>query len=461
MGSRSIVLVSLVTVVGAVGGRWALSAPGRTTTQITLWRQPASLDDDHDDDGERRPASAGAAVITERRTIDVPANGEVRFDQVAATLDPISAQLTDLTEPDVTISEQRFYAGAKTPTELLARHVGARIVAITAKTEVAGVLRSVDDTSLVIETATGNQRQLHIVRRDSVVETRLPAGPPADESSLTWRLAAKKPGMHDLSLTYRAGGLSWTADYVAVLNDGGASVDFSAWATIRNDTRTTFEHAALRLISSGTNGKAEALDIATPTTLIAGRTSQVELIPARRGVKARAAMIYEPNADPTEYRRRLPTFDCNMLDGAYEDDVKRILELALPREVVLPAGLVRVFRRNQDRVEALDSQQLTMRPGFARLELRGTAEISGDRRATSCNFDERARILNEQIEVSLQSTSKRSEDVIVREYAWRSPSWRIESEDIKSTRQGRTLEYRITVPPGAKRKLSYTIVYSW
>lgn len=193
------------------------------------------------------------AMITERREVDVTAGGEVRITGIAATVDPATVQLRSLTDPGgLTVSEQRFVPGASTPDEILARHVGDTVTVVTPKSEVTGVLRSVDAQALVVEVGTGDARRLQVMRRDSYVQDiRLPAGKGSDKPSLVWRLAAKKAGKHKVEVTYRAEGLSWSADYLALFDEGARTIDFSAWATLRNATGTDFDGAELTLVSGG------------------------------------------------------------------------------------------------------------------------------------------------------------------------------------------------------------------
>ena len=66
-----------------------------------------------------------------------------------------------------------------------------------------------------------------------------------------WRLATKKPGKHTVEVTYRADGLTWAADYLAIFDEAQKTIDFSAWATLRNATGTSFDGAELTLVSGG------------------------------------------------------------------------------------------------------------------------------------------------------------------------------------------------------------------
>src|SRR4029079_15576994 len=119
-----------------------------------------------------------------------------------------------------------------------------------------------------------------------------------EKASLVWRLAAKKPGKHSVELTYRADGLAWSADYLAIYNEAQKTVDFSAWATLKNATGTSYDGAELTLVSGGTPlAPPPGLNVyglpgrtlAPPTRFTvphlvhvgAGESVQVELMPPR------------------------------------------------------------------------------------------------------------------------------------------------------------------------------------
>ncbi|MBA3454087.1 MAG: hypothetical protein H0T42_13415 [Deltaproteobacteria bacterium] len=458
-------------------------ADRRGRTKVTVWASsPGTASYGGLTYGGYAPTTG--AMITEHREITVGGN-EVRLAGVAATLDPASIQLRDLTDPASTITEQRFVAAATTPTEIMHRHVGDSITVVTSKGEVSGILRSIDEQALVLEVGTGDQRRLQVMRRDGYVQdVRLPPGTGVDKPSLVWRIASKKPGKHDVELTYRADGMSWTADYLAVLDEAGTSMDFSAWATVRNATGATFDNAELTLVSGGNAGplsltfnpyggptrtaSAAAVPvrypIATPVRLGAGQSVQVELLPAKQKAKSRPVITYEAMPDPSPGFQAYPNTDCNQFNGVGMGTGRAELavELEVATKDALPEGRVRTFRRKGDRLEVVSEDQLRSSAGLARIRLVPDADIVGERKAVACTYDERAHTVVEKIEVKIQNNSRRTAEVVVREFAWRWPVWRLEAEDSKSGRSGaQTLEYRAKVPAHGKKTVTYSVVYTW
>ncbi len=469
------VAVAFASTAGAGG-------PG-TRTKVTVWASsPGTVSYGGLTYGGSAPTTG--AMVTEHREITVGAT-EIRLAGVAATLDPASVQLRDLTDPSSTITEQRFVAPATTPTEILQRHVGDSITVVTPKGEVTGILRSLDDQALVLEIGTGDQRRLQVMRRDGYIQdVRLPPGTGVDKPSLIWRIASKTSGKHDIELTYRADGMSWTADYLAVLDEGGTSTDFSAWATVRNATGASFDNAELTLVSGGNAGplslafnpyggptrttSAAAVPIrytiATPVQLGAGQSVQVELLPTKQKAKSRPVITYEAMPDPSPGFQAYPNTDCNQFNviGIGTGKAEVAVELDLPIKDALPEGRVRTFRRKGDRLEVVSEDQLRSSPGLARIRLTPDADIIGERKAVSCTYDERAHTVVEKIEIKIENKSKRAADIVVREFAWRWPVWRLEAEDTKSARSGsQTLEYRTKVLAGGKKSLTYSVVYTW
>ena len=470
--------IALATVAGlALAAGAAPGGGGGAPTRITIWA------------GAEAGALGGAtyggptvgptgALISERREVEL-AGGELRVAGVAATLDPASVQLRDLTEPALAIAEQRFVPGAATPTELLARHLGDPVTLVTPKGEVTGVLRAADEGTLVVELGAGDQRRLSVMRRDYVQDVRLPAGRTA-QPSLVWRVAAKQPGKHAVELAYRASGLTWSADYLAVLDDPARAVDFSAWATIKNATGATFERAELTLVGGGAQAPASAaaalvpgafakgapgaprFAVPGPVRLGPGDAVQVELVPAHTAARAQPVVAYEAMEDPSAGYQEVPGADCTENISSTGGTSELALEVAVPSASALPEGRVRLFRRQGDRLELISEDQLRPGVGVARIKLAGETEITGERKAVSCAVDERAKTIHEKVTVRVDNKGKQAMEVVLREHLWRWPVWRLEAEDRKGARAGaQTQEYRVRVPANGAQTVTYAVVYTW
>ncbi len=458
-----------------VGGGFVAHAGGSTGTRVTIWgAAPSSAAFGGMTYGGAVPTSG--AMITEAREVEIGATGEIRITGIAATVDPASVQLRDLTEPALTITEQRFVPGATTPTALLARRIGEQVTVVTTKGEVAGVLRAVDDQTIVVETGARDARRLSVMRRDGYVLDVRVASTGTDLPTMIWRVVAKQPGKHTVELTYRADGISWTADYLAVIDDAGTTVDFSAWATLKNATGATFERVELTLVSAGNTVAPGTSTLRpppiplrfttpTPVKIAAGDAIQVELIPARTAAKARRVVTYEAMPDPSLNHQEDPATDCAFHNGVSADTGRAeiAIELDLPAQTTLPEGRLRLFHRSKaGRLEVASEDVLRSSAGIARIKLAPGGEIVGTRKAVSCSLDERTRTIHEKLEVRIENKGKHPADVVIREFAWRWPVWKLDAEDKRSVRTGpQALEYRVRVPAKGSQVVTYSVVYSW
>lgn len=478
----------VVPVVAALAAGVAADAGAGGQTAITVWATAPAPAVGYGAYGGLTyggHAAPTGAMITERRDVELTSGGELRITGIAATADPATVQLRSLTDPGgVTVSEQRFVPGANTPDEILARHIGDVVTIVTARAEVQGILRSVDAQALVIEVGSGDTRRLQVMRRDGYVQDiRLPAGKGTDKPTLVWRLVARKPGKHTVEVTYRADGVSWAADYLAILDDRAKTIDFSAWATVRNASGAEFEGAELTLVSGGPSATppntfnpgglprqstpTSRFVVSRPVQVGHGESVQVELMPPRIAAVARSVVAFEAVQDLSVNYQGYPATDCSMLNlaPAGTGRAEVAVELDMPGVKHLPHGRVRVFKRTKgsDRLDVLAEDELRTSGGVARIRLASHADLVGERRTRGCVLDERARTLSEQVEVKLENKGKHPVDVVVREFLWRYPVWRIApaDENVKGVRvAAQTQEYRITVPARGKKAVTYSVVYS-
>jgi hypothetical protein len=416
-------------------------------------------------------APVSGAMITEQRDVDIAPDGELRIAGIAATIDPASVQLRGVTEPTLAITEQRFIPGATTPDEILARHVGEQISVVTPKGDVQGTLRSVDAQTIVVDSG----GRLQVMRRDGFVQdVRLAGG--LDKPTLAWRLTAKKPGKQTVELTYRADGMSWTADYLATYDDAGKTLDFAAWATIKNTTGASFDDAELTLVAGANPQPAIPGLPARPAQppgrypvpahvhLGAGEAVQVELSPRRTAAKPRTVVAYEAMQDLSASFQLYPATDCTQLSSTPAGQGKSDLALELAVPSALPDGRVRLLRRISGHLELIGEDALRIAGNVVRIRVAAVGDLVGERHAVSCTVDERARTIHEKVEVKLENRGKQPVEAIAREFMWRFPVWHVDPADetVKGVRVSpQTQEYRVTVPAGGKKDLTYTVVYQW
>jgi hypothetical protein len=345
------------------------------------------------------------------------------------------------------------------------------VTVVLAQGEVKGVLRAVSLDALVVETG---DKSLEIIRRgEHVVDIKLGAAAFDNEPTLEWKLAVKKPGKHTIDVSYRTYGLSWAPEYTAVLGDGDA-VDFTAWATVRNDTALDLPATELTLVSdagtppsspgyvAGAARPPVSFKIARSVDLGAGAALQVELAPKRAGVRAKRVSVFEASGDQQSYQ---PLSDCyGYTPAPMGVRTEQMLELA-GAGPALPEGTVRVFRRGASgglTIVGEDVLRVNPKTGLLRVRAGVAPEIAGERRQLDCRVDPSGRSLRERVEIRVENQGKTGSDVVVREYMYRWSNWRIDQEDEKGIAGGGSAyEWRVKLKAGESRTLSYTVAYAW
>jgi hypothetical protein len=71
--------------------------------------------------------------------------------------------------------------------------------------------------------------------------------------SIAWLVKPKKPGTNTINWTYQTGGISWNANYNAILNDKENKITLQCWANIVNNSGASFVNSEVNLVSGAIN----------------------------------------------------------------------------------------------------------------------------------------------------------------------------------------------------------------
>src|SRR6267378_7507223 len=189
-------------------------------------------------------------VVKDRRRLDIAGGvSELKFTDVASSIDPTSVHLRPLGKSGVGILSQDYRYDLVNTDKLLERYVDQPIDIATKDDQVKhGSLLAFDPTSLVIQDAAGG---LSVLNRAEVRQVGLKEVPKGliTRPTLVWRLNADGGGERDIEVSYMTGGMDWHAEYVAVLEENGSSLDLQGWASVENRSGATYENAKVKLIA--------------------------------------------------------------------------------------------------------------------------------------------------------------------------------------------------------------------
>ncbi len=471
----------------------------RTAVDITVYNQNLSLV------REERTFALGKGTTT----VVVP--------DVPATIDGTSVHFLSLTDPEgVRVLEQNYRYDLVHEAKLLERYIGREVEFVRTDPStnkeyaVAGKLLS---TGFAGQPGYGNASayigtggmiaeingKIEIAPAGRLVLPALPDGLVL-KPRLEWIVASDREGNHRSEVSYLAGGLSWSADYVVLLDRDDASVDLTGWVTLTNGSGTTFRNASLKLVAGDVNvvqnamggmmkaARAEAVsDASAPqfrqsdlfeyklyalqrkTDLAESETKQIELTEGR-GVPAKKMFIYDGLGD--EWRSWFHNYSYRSQAGFGQQSNPRVGVFVTFRNakdgglgMPLPKGKVRVYKRDDDGKEQFvgeDRIDHTPKDEEVRLYLGNAFDIVGERVQKDFKTYAGGRVVEETFEINVRNHKDVPADVQVYEHPWRWAQWEITGASTGWTKVDQsTLRFPLHIARDGEASVRYTIRYSW
>jgi hypothetical protein len=440
----------------------------------------------------------GNALVREVRSIDVPkGSGEIRFEDVASTIDPTTVKFRSLTDLDGTVVlEQNYEYDLVSADKLLQKYLGKDLEVITKDgTSYTGALMSFDGDQLVL--SSGDSGSLSIIaRQDNVRDitcTSLPEGLIV-KPTLMWLLQSVVGGSQMVEVAYSASGCGWRADYTAVLNEKDTALDLGGWVTLTNNSGKTYNDARLKLIAGEVNRVAppqaamraggmraemamaapqfeekafaeyHLYTLPRPTTIKDRQIKQIELLSAA-SVPCDKKFLFDPMRDFRPYWEGPMTDDFSVGEKGktqvfiiFKNDEKS--NLGMP----LPAGRIRLFKFDGKDMEFVGEDSIDHTPKDEKLELlMGNAfDIAGERKRTNFTSGRGARWMEESFEITLRNHKKEAVTVNAREHLFRWTNWSIKAQNHDFTKlDAQTIEFPVTLQPDEEQKITYTVRYEW
>lgn len=437
--------------------------------------------------------NGGFAVVREVRPLELRAGRQlVRFEGVAAQIDPTSLALRSLTDPEgLAVREQNYQYALIGTQSVLDAAVGQRVrltrdAGDGRRETVEGVLISQPGQGRIVRLDDGR------ILVDPVGSIELAGLPPGllSRPSLLWTLDAPRGGAHRAEVSYLTNGISWKADYVAVLRADERSVDLQGWVTLDNQSGATYREASLQLMAGdvrrvqdqpqatyadGMLMREMAAAPAPPfqeesffeyhlytldgkTTIAERETKQMALLSAAE-VGVRRRLVFDGGGYYGWWWRR-PRPGA----GGATDELSAAIVVELENTeqnrmgMPLPAGKVRVYQADsRGNLQFLGEDRInhTPRNEKVRLYIGDAFDVVGTRRVVS-----ERRISDKEteqtVEVQIRNRKETSAEVAVVERL--GGFWRIVTESHQHTDlDAHTVEYALTVGPDATETVRYTV----
>ena len=201
--------------------------------------------------------NSNLALVSEQRSLDL-ARGEqvVELPGVSSQIQPTTANFF---VEGVEILEQNFDYDLLSPSKLMEKHVGQFVDVIRTNPGNGNVSK---ERAKVLSVNNGVVVQIgntiEVLRDDNlptrVVFPQVPENLRA-EPTLSIRVDSARGGAREANLSYLTGGMSWRADYVASFDEDAGELALQGWATLTNNTETTFTDASVAVVAGDVAGR--------------------------------------------------------------------------------------------------------------------------------------------------------------------------------------------------------------
>lgn len=327
---------------------------------------------------------------------------------------------------------------------------------------------------------------------------------------LGWVVESQKSGHVNAELSYITQGLDWDATYNLIEPVSGQTLNLLGWVTIHNRSGKTFENASIKLMAGtvhklqpqggpygivggvgggvigGILGSVGTLPpivtqkqfdqyhlytLHRPVTLRDQETKQLEFIRAN-GIHFQLYYLYDGlKIQPNQYNgwsmemvrqnREFGTQSTHAVRVMREFENTEANHLGIP----LPAGRLRFYREDQDgSLEFLGESEIRHTPRDEDVSAyTGNAfDLVGDRRRTNFVVDNYHHTLDESFEIRLRNHKPQPVEIRVDEHLYRGDTWDIVQHSNAFVKMdSHTVEFRVQVPAGGEKTVTYTVHYTW
>jgi len=186
----------------------------------------------------------GIGIVNEVRNYDIPKGLSVlNVIDIPSLIEPSSVHIKFNGE----VIEQNYQYDLVSMTSLLYKYIDQTITLTNKEKSYSGKLLSINDNNIILQTDSG----LEVFPNLTSYQINVPKLPEGllTRPTLVWKINSNQAGKQNINLSYSTSGITWTAEYVAVLNDKENEISFNSWVSIDNTSGGRFENAILKLIA--------------------------------------------------------------------------------------------------------------------------------------------------------------------------------------------------------------------
>ncbi len=400
---------------------------------------------------------------------------EIKFQDVAAEIDPTSVYFLSITAPDkVAILEQNYEYDLVNSAKILQKYVDQQI-ALSAKEGISfsGTLLSASGQDVILREDDGGIKIVNMSIVQNMDFPKLPEGL-ITRPTLVWSVSSQQAGDQQVEVGYLTTGIQWHAEYVGVANKDDSALDLGGWVSIDNHSGASYGNAKLKLVAGDVHRAQESprrfmrkemlyqaavadveqfeekaffeyhlYTLQRPATVANNQIKQISLFPSA-AVKVQKKYSYDGARDAKKVRVNL------------EFQNKKEFGLGMP----LPRGKMRLYKKDDDAALVFigeDFIEHTPKDEKVRVNVGSAFDIVGeriqkDRRAIGKNSWE------ETWEIKLRNHKEEAVEVTVIEHL--QMDWEILRKTHEFTKKdASTIEFVVRIPKDGEVVIEYVVRY--
>ena len=244
--------VSLLTVAGTVA---TVRGAQARSDDAAAKGQPATTTEKDQTDLSVTVYNSNVALVRDVRQIHLqPGTFPLRFEDVAASINPVTVHFRSLTDASkLSVVEQNYEYDLLDPQKLLQKYVGR---------EVGFQWNGVEMQGLLLADNNGP-----IWKVNNQIITGLPVGtfhfPELPDNlysrpTLVWTLDNSGAPAQRVEASYLTGNMNWSSDYVLTVGRDEKTADLDGWVTLVNNSGAAYTNAKLQLVAGNLHRTANA-----------------------------------------------------------------------------------------------------------------------------------------------------------------------------------------------------------
>ncbi len=198
--------------------------------------------------------NSNLALVRDVRQIRLQSGvAPLRFEDVAASINPATVHFRSLTDPSkLDVVEQNYEYDLLDPQKLLQKYVGQEVTLVQREQD-GGSTKMVETKALLLADTSGPVWKIgdQIVTGMTADSYRFPDLPANlySRPTLIWTLDNRGAGAQRVEASYLAGNMNWNADYVLTVGRDEKTADLNGWVTLVNNSGASYENAKLQLVA--------------------------------------------------------------------------------------------------------------------------------------------------------------------------------------------------------------------